>query len=81
MGIRERGTRITVDAEDAPGKLSDVAKIISSFGVNISRIAVYRGSGNTSSMVIRINSLNTDEIENALEANGYKIIHILKNQN
>ncbi len=50
MGIRERGTRITVEAEDAPGKLSDVARIISSFGVNIGRIAVYHGSGSTSSM-------------------------------
>lgn len=80
MGMRERGTRITVEAEDAPGRLSDVAKIISSFGVNISRIAVYSGSGSTSSIVIRINSLNTEEIEKALETNGYKIVHMLKNQ-
>lgn len=80
MGIREHGARITVEAEDTPGTLSAVSKIISSFGVNIRRIAVYGGGGNKCNVIIRLNSTNTTEIEKALEENGYRIVHILKNQ-
>lgn len=81
MGIRDIGTRITVEAKDSPGILSELANIISSFGVNITRIAVYQGEyKDTSDVVIRMSTLETEKIEEALEHHGYKIIHKLKNQ-
>ena len=81
MGIRDIGTRLTVEAKDSPGILSELANIISSFDVNITRIAVYRGEyKGTSDVVIRMSTLDTEKIEQALESRGYKIVHILKNQ-
>ncbi|SMB79268.1 acetoin utilization protein AcuB [Desulfonispora thiosulfatigenes DSM 11270] len=78
LGFRDAGTRITVEAKDVPGSLSEMSSILKSFGVNVSHIAVYKGSGSTSDVIIRINSSNTTEIEQALMERGYKVIHVLK---
>ncbi len=80
LGFRDPGSRITVEAQDIPGALSDLASIFGSFGVNVSHVAVYKGSGITCDVVLRINSTNTAEIEKALTAHGFRIVHILKNE-
>jgi len=79
LGFREPGTRLTVEAEDAPGVMSAVTSIISSYGANIKNAAVYRGTQGKSAIVIGINSLNTAEIEKSIEEHGYKIIYKLQN--
>lgn len=80
LGFKEVGSRITIQAEDAPGALADIAEIFRSFDSNITRIAVYRGSGGKSDVVIRTNTINTEQIEKQLNERGYKVEHILKNQ-
>ncbi len=80
LGFREKGTRLTIEALDAPGIMSKLTSIISDFGANISNIAAYQGTGNKSAVVIGINSLNTAEIEKALEDEGFKIIYKLQNK-
>jgi len=80
LGFKEVGSRITIQAEDAPGALADIAEIFRSFDSNITRIAVYRGSGGKSDVVIRTNTINTEPIEKQLNERGYKVEHILKNQ-
>lgn len=78
LGAREQGSRITVLADDSPGVMGKIANIVGDFGVNILRLAVYRGEADKCQVVIRINSVNTTEIEKALEDGGYPIIHISK---
>lgn len=80
LGFKDVGSRITVEANDAPGVMADIAEIFKSFDVNITRIAVYRGEG-TSDIVIRSTAVDTAEIEKKLVDNGYKIKHVLKNMN
>lgn len=80
LGFKEVGSRITIQAEDAPGALADIAEIFRSFDSNITRIAVYRGSNGKSDVVIRTNTINTESIEKQLNERGYKVEHILKNQ-
>lgn len=80
LGFREKGTRLTIEAVDAPGIMSKLTSIISDFGANISNVAVY--GGNTkgkSSIVIGINSLNTADIEKAIEDQDFKILYRLQN--
>ncbi len=73
MGFGDKGSRISAQAEDIPGALSEMTRIISEFGANISHIAVYRSSGSTSEIVARINTADSEPIEKALEENGFKI--------
>ena len=80
MGFREMGTRLTIEAEDAPGIMSNLTSIIGNYGANITHVAVYRGSNSKSAVVIGINSLNTTEMEKSIENQGFKIIYKLQNK-
>lgn len=79
LGFKDVGSRITVEANDVPGAMAEIAEIFKFFDANITHIAVYRGEG-TSDVVIRSNAVNTVELENKLEESGYKIKHILVNE-
>ena len=46
------GTRLTIEADDKPGIMSNITSIIGSYGANITHIAVYRGSTGKSAIVI-----------------------------
>lgn len=78
LGFKEAGSRITIEAEDIPGTLANIAEAFSTHNSNITHIAVYRGSAGKSDVVIRTNSLNTDEIEKKLKEHGYRIVHLTK---
>ena len=80
LGFREPGTRLTIEAEDAPGIMSVLTSIIGKFGANINHVAVYRGSSGKSAVVIGINSLNTAEIEKSIEEHGFRILYRLQNK-
>ncbi|MFY9177943.1 MAG: CBS and ACT domain-containing protein [Caldicoprobacterales bacterium] len=80
LGFRERGTRLTIEAVDAPGIMSKLTSIISNFGANISNVAVYRGTADKSAVVIGMDALNTADIEKALEEEGFKVIYKLQNK-
>jgi len=80
MGFRVVGTRITVEAADVPGALAAICETFRFFDANITHTVVYRGNAGKSDVVIRTNVLNTDAIEGKLEEQGYKIVHVLKNE-
>lgn len=80
LGFREAGTRLTVEADDAPGIMSNLTSIIGRFGANINHVAVYKGSNGKSSVVVGFNSLNTAEIEKSITEQGYKILYKLQNK-
>lgn len=80
MGFKNVGSRITVEAKDAPGSMAKIADIYRSLGINITHIAVYRGQG-TSDIIIRSDIINTAELEKELIQRGYNIKHVMKNDN
>ena len=81
LGFRARGTRLTIVAFDDPGVLLKLISIFTGHGANITRIAVYRGAGGKSDVVVGVSSLNTSEIEKAIEEEGFKIRYKLQNLN
>lgn len=80
LGFRDVGSRITLQAEDAPGALADIAEIFKDLDSNITHIAAYRGSGGYSDLVIRTSAINTDTLEKRLSEHGYKIENVIRNQ-
>ena len=80
MGFRDTGTRITIQALNAPGILADITSIFSGFKYNITHIAVYSGNAEKCDVVIRFNAFNTEEIEKTLQEHGYTVLHILRNK-
>ena len=79
LGFRDSGTRISVEVEDSPGILADVARVIKGFGANITHLVVYRSETGRSDIVIRVNTTNTDDMIVALEKQGYKVTSVFKN--
>ena len=80
LGFRDVGSRITIQVTDAPGVLADIAEIFHSNDANITHIAVYSGSTGNAEVVVRTNTINTDQIEKKLKDQGYSIESILRNE-
>lgn len=80
LGFRDSGTRLTVDATDAPGTLSRVTAVTAKHDANIQHLAVYRGEGDHSIIVVGVNSFNTSEIESDLAAEGFQVLYKLQNR-
>jgi len=81
LGFREHGTRLTIEAVDEPGIMSNLTSIIGKHGANITRVAVYRGENGKSAVVVGISSFNTEEIEKDMLMHGFKILHKMQNGN
>jgi len=79
LGFRDTGTRLTIDATDAPGVLAHLASITARHDASILHLAVYRGQG-TSTVVFGVNTTNTDALEADLAAEGFPVVAKLINR-
>jgi len=80
LGFNDLGTRFTIEADDKPGIMSKLTSIIEMYGVNITHVAVYRGSNGKSDIIIGINSLNTADIEKSIREQGFIIVYKMQNK-
>lgn len=72
LGVKEPGSRITLEVEDKPGVLADVTQLIKNQGSNISRVAVFREDEKTF-IVIRLTTSEVNPLVEILKKHGYKI--------
>lgn len=80
LGFRDRGTRLWIEATDAPGVLSNLTGIMARHGANIIHLAVFRGEGlERATVVVGVNTLQTNELEADLADNGFRVVHLLRN--
>ncbi|MCC2592625.1 CBS and ACT domain-containing protein [Tessaracoccus sp. OS52] len=80
LGFRDHGTRLTIEARDEPGVLSQLTGIMARHHANIEHLAVHRGSLETSVVVVGVNTLNTQQIEDDLAAAGMRVVGRLSNE-
>jgi|SRR5690554_478013 len=92
MGLKETGTRVTIDTEDRLGVLADVTQIIKSFGVNIiSMAALHRPDSpadenmnadavtkehGRGEVVLRLDTKNPEALLKEIEKRGFKVVHV-----
>lgn len=79
LGFKEKGSRFTIEAKDVPGALADIADSFKQNNTNITHVVAFRGSGVTD-VVVRTNTLDTEDVEKTLGDKGYVISHMLRNQ-
>lgn len=81
VGTNDFGTRIAIEAKNEMGTLADISSTINNFHVNITHVSNYFYANDSSNgeIIIRLNTLNSDEIVNHLESKGYKILSVKKN--
>ena len=77
MGLRTRGTRITLDVPDRPGVLADITKVVKDFGISIASLATYtppeKRRGN---VILRVKSVHVKELVDALVEAGFHVVHV-----
>ncbi|MCL2316546.1 MAG: CBS and ACT domain-containing protein [Actinomycetia bacterium] len=72
LGFRDHGTRLTLDAVDAPGVMAQLAETTARHGANIQHMAVYRGQ-DRASVIFGVNTPNTDALEADLAKDGFTV--------
>jgi len=79
MGLKEKGTRLTVALEDEPGKLFGVLEVIKRYDVNVASIysPTFTVEGKRMA-VIRIKTQESEGIVKDLEKIGYKVESVQK---
>jgi acetoin utilization protein AcuB len=78
LGFRDPGTRLTIDATDTPGALARLASITAKHHANIQHLAVFRGQ-DRSTVVVGVNTPNTDALESDLDTDGFTVLMKLTN--
>ncbi|MCL2482971.1 MAG: CBS domain-containing protein [Propionibacteriaceae bacterium] len=79
LGFRDPGTRLTIDTDDAPGVLARLALATARHHANIQHLAVYRGQ-DRSTLLVGVNTPNTEALEAELSAEGFTVLRKLVNQ-
>jgi len=78
LGFRDPGTRLTLEATDAPGVMARLAETTARHGANIQHLAVYRGQ-EKANVIFGVNTPNTQALEDDLHAAGFTIMARLVN--
>ncbi|HEX3044535.1 MAG TPA: CBS and ACT domain-containing protein [Bacillota bacterium] len=78
MGLKQTGTRLTIDLENRIGVIADITETIKSQGINIISMALFHRSKTNGELVLRLDSSETNQLISTLQAQGHKVIHIAK---
>ncbi len=80
LGFMDTGTRIAIAVkEDKVGILADITAIMKDYGASITHLAVYE-EDNGKLVIVRINTLESDQIVKKLKDAGYEVVSVLHNQ-
>ncbi|MGB9791998.1 MAG: CBS and ACT domain-containing protein [Thermacetogeniaceae bacterium] len=73
MGLRDPGTRLTLEMEDKPGMLAKVTEIIWKNGGDISHLAVFHGDSNRVILIVQLRTTDATAISEALRGMGVTV--------
>ena len=75
-GINDVGTRLSLRTENEPCILANITSIIKDHNINIVHVTNYNhiGENDDNEIVIRLASLDTDDVIKSLEAAGYTVL-------
>lgn len=81
LGYRERGSRICIEVDDKMGAIGEISEVFVRNNVNITHVGVYRKDTNKADLIFRVDTFQTDELEQDLNKSGYTVLSITKNPN
>lgn len=83
IGANEPGTsRVSIEASDRVGGMADITSTMKELNVNITHITDYYDKNDPSKceIIARVSTLDTDSLVKSLEAKGFTVLSISKNQ-
>lgn len=77
MGLRARGTRITLDVPDEAGVLAEITDVFRREGVSIASLSTVSTPGSSRGLVIlRVRAEKVDGLLAKLPADKFKVVHV-----
>ena len=76
LGARHFGIRLSIQMEDKPGNLAELASILSKEGANIVSVGTIGGQGDSVIVTMKIQNIESDSLETLLVSKGIKILSI-----
>jgi len=77
MGLKTKGTRITLDVADRPGVLADITRIVKEVGMSIASLSTFVPSEKKrGNVIVRVKSGNAKPLVNRLVEKGYWVVHV-----
>lgn len=77
MGLRAKGTRITLDVPDEKGVLAKVAGVVRDTGINISSLSTYGNpTSGRATIILRVKTEKVQELVEALNLEKFKVVHV-----
>lgn len=80
LGVRQGGTRITLEIEDRVGVLADITGLIKELGMNIVSLVTLPLEGGTAKATLRVKGSAIEKLVNGLKERGYKILHVFPSE-
>lgn len=78
LGYKKQGTRISVETDDQPGELAEIAKVFGKHKANITNVVCFSGANEKAEIVLRTSAVNTGEIEKDIKELGYDILSVIE---
>lgn len=79
LGYRERGSRICIEVDDKIGAIGELSDVFVKHEVNITHVGVYRKEGNKADLIFRVDTFQTEKLEQDLNDHGYRVLSVTKN--
>ncbi|QGP93502.1 Inosine-5'-monophosphate dehydrogenase [Neomoorella glycerini] len=76
FGLRRPGVRVTLEVEDRIGVLANIARRVADAGINIINVANRHKDDVHTYVVLRLATGDVSALLPALEAEGYRVIHV-----
>lgn len=78
LGTNDHGTRISLEVNHQSGTLADISNIIKEYGININHVSNFNKNNEKSEIIIRLNTINVEDLLNTLKNKGYTILSVIK---
>ncbi|NLG85073.1 MAG: CBS domain-containing protein [Firmicutes bacterium] len=80
MGLREAGSRITLEVEDRVGVLAEITHLIKERGINIVTIATFtpQKEGDHGQLVLRLDTEDPAALVEDFAAHGFRVLHVAR---
>ncbi len=79
MGLRAKGTRVTVEVPDEAGMLAEVTGIVRDAGISIASLSTFTQPGSdTMSVILRLKTDDVQQLVKWLSSGGFRVVHVSK---
>ncbi|MHB0884543.1 MAG: CBS domain-containing protein [Bacillota bacterium] len=76
LGLKERGTRVSVVVEDRIGQIAEITRVIKENGISLASVATTEPRHHFMNVVLRLRTTEVRKVVDDLRQAGFKVVHV-----